>query len=112
MPRFIRQLAWLVAVMVGVICAAPAARAQGSWVKLAPFPEPAEEISGASAGGKMYVFAGLAPVWKPVGMVYEYDPATNRWAKKKPTWWNTLQVFHHVGLLVNGPPGTAGLPFI
>jgi hypothetical protein len=21
------------------------------------------------------------------------------------------QVFHHVGVLVNGPPGTAGLPF-
>ena len=79
----IRRLARLVAVMMGVICAASAARAQGSWVKLAPFPEPAEEISGARAGGKMYVFAGLAPVWKPVGMVYEYDPASNRWAKKK-----------------------------
>jgi hypothetical protein len=22
------------------------------------------------------------------------------------------QVFHHVGLLVNGPPGMAGLPFM
>ena len=22
------------------------------------------------------------------------------------------EVFHHVGLLFNGPPGTAGLPFI
>src|SRR5215469_4305887 len=58
--------------------------AQGKWLKLAPFPQPAEEISGAAAGGKMYVFAGLAPGWKPVGMVYEYDPATNQWTKKKP----------------------------
>ena len=57
MPRFIRQLARFVAVIGVFICAAPAVRAQGSWVKLAPFPEPAEEISGASAGGKMYVFA-------------------------------------------------------
>jgi hypothetical protein len=32
-------------------------------------------------------------------------------SKKKPTWQNTLEGFHHVGLLVNGPPGTAGLPF-
>jgi len=31
---------------------------------------------------------------------------------KKPTWWNTLEVFHHVGLLVNEPPGTAELLFI
>ena len=58
--------------------------AQGKWLKLAPFPQPAEEISGTAAGGKMYVFAGLAPVWKAVGMVYEYDPATNQWTKKKP----------------------------
>jgi hypothetical protein len=27
----------------------------------AAFPEPAEELFGASAGGKMYVFYGLAP---------------------------------------------------
>jgi N-acetylneuraminic acid mutarotase len=62
---------------------APAAYSQAKWVKLAPFPEPAEEISGVAAGGKLYVFAGLAPVWKPMGMVYEYDPATDKWTKKK-----------------------------
>ena len=58
--------------------------AQGRWIKLAPFPEAAEEVLGAAAGGKLYVFAGLAPGWKPKGMVYEYDPATNQWTKKKP----------------------------
>src|SRR2546427_4910282 len=58
--------------------------AQGKWTKLAAFPEPAEELLGASAGGKMYVFCGLAPGWKPIGMVYEYDAAGDKWTKKKP----------------------------
>jgi N-acetylneuraminic acid mutarotase len=58
--------------------------AAGKWVKLAPFPEPAEEVYGAAAGGKLYVFGGLAPGWQPRGLVYEYDPAANRWTKKKP----------------------------
>ena len=75
---------WLVAGLVGIILAEPAAFGQGKWLKLAPFPQPAEEISGAAAGGRMYVFAGLAPIWKPVGMVYEYDPRTDKWTKKRP----------------------------
>src|SRR5580692_9341707 len=70
--------------VIGLALATTFAHAQGKWMKQAPFPQPAEEISGVAAGGKMYVFAGLAPVWKPVGMVYEYDPATNNWTKKKP----------------------------
>jgi N-acetylneuraminic acid mutarotase len=64
--------------------AAPSAFAQAKWEKLAPFPEPAEEILGAAAGGKMYVFAGLIPLWKPKGLVYEYDPSSDHWTKKKP----------------------------
>lgn len=75
--------AWIAAVSLGLLFAA-AAQAQGKWVKLAPFPEPAEELLGVAAGGKMHVFCGLAPGWKPMGMVYEYDPATDKWAKKKP----------------------------
>jgi N-acetylneuraminic acid mutarotase len=63
---------------------ATAVHAQGKWTKLAPFPEPSEELLGAAAGGKMYVFAGLAPGWKPKALVYEYDPAADRWTKKKP----------------------------
>ena len=58
--------------------------AQGKWIKLAPFPDPSEELIGAAAVGKMYVFAGLAPGWKPKGLVYEYDPAGDKWTKKKP----------------------------
>jgi len=74
--------------LLAVICAAflamPLAHAQGKWTKLAAFPEPAEELLGASAGGKLYVFCGLAPGWKPMGLVYEYDPATDKWTQKKP----------------------------
>jgi N-acetylneuraminic acid mutarotase len=70
--------------LAALVAVTDAARAQAKWARLAPFPEPAEEILGAAAGGKMYVFAGLAPIWKPMGMVYEYDPASNQWTKKKP----------------------------
>jgi hypothetical protein len=31
---------------------------------------------------------------------------------KKPTWLNTLEVFDHVGLLINGLPDPFGSPFI
>ena len=75
-----------------------AAFAQGRWVKLAPFPEPAEELLGASAGGKLYVFAGLAPGWKPKALVYEYDPAADKWTKKKPM----ALASHHVAITEMG----------
>src|SRR5215211_4589428 len=63
---------------------AQAQQTRGPWTRLAPFPEPAEEVLGAVANGKFYVFAGLAPGWTPMGLVYEYDPAANKWTKKKP----------------------------
>src|SRR5258707_15658997 len=76
---YVRALALLSCVfLVGPVLA------QGKWTKLAAFPEPAEELLGASAGGKMYVFCGLAPGWEPIGMVYEYDPARRKGAKQKP----------------------------
>jgi N-acetylneuraminic acid mutarotase len=78
--RSIRSL--LIALALALLSATPA-QAQGKWIKLAPFPEPAEELLGVVAAGKMYVFCGLAPGWKPIGMVYEYEPATDKWAKKK-----------------------------
>src|SRR5215813_13148718 len=64
---------------------APAApTAANPWSQGAPFPEASEEVLGATAGGKLYVFCGLAPGWKPKALVVEYDPATNQWTKKKP----------------------------
>src|SRR2546427_2375675 len=77
---FMRTLVVALACLLG----AGGAFAQGKWTKLAAFPEPAEELLGTSAGGRMYVFCGLAPGWKPIGMVYEYDPAGDKWTKKKP----------------------------
>jgi N-acetylneuraminic acid mutarotase len=78
-----RSLMCTVVFLFALACAG-AAFAQGKWVKLAPFPEPAEELLGASANGKLYIFCGLAPGWKPIGLVYEYDPASDKWTKKKP----------------------------
>jgi N-acetylneuraminic acid mutarotase len=87
---------WSVAVLSGAVLAActavavaqapaPAApTAANPWVQGAPFPEASEEVLGATAGGKLYVFAGLAPGWKPKAMVFEFDPASNQWAKKRP----------------------------
>src|SRR5215470_7359284 len=70
--------------VLAVGLAAAEAQAPGKWVKLAPFPEASEELYGAAAGGKFYVFGGLAPGWKPKGLAYEYDPATDKWTKKNP----------------------------
>jgi N-acetylneuraminic acid mutarotase len=87
-------VAALSAITLAALIAAPAGFAQAPplpqpsaahpWVQGAPFPEPSEEVLGATAGGKLYVFAGLAPGWKPKAMVVEYDPASNAWTKKQP----------------------------
>jgi N-acetylneuraminic acid mutarotase len=69
----------------------PSAYAQ-KWSRLAPFPDPSEEIWGASAGGKLYVFGAIAPGWKPKSLVYEYDPDADTWTKKK----NMPLGIHHV----------------
>lgn len=77
-----------------LLVSASATLAQGTWKNVAPFPEPREELLGAAAGGKLYVFAGLIPLWKPAGVVYEYDPAADKWTKKKPM----ALPAHHVAL--------------
>lgn len=81
-----RRVALALAVaMTATLGLVPAdAQVPGKWVKLAPFPEPAEELYGMAAGGKLYVFGGLTPGWIPRGLVYAYDPAADRWTKKKP----------------------------
>src|SRR5262249_30235492 len=71
---------------------------QGKWMTLAPFPEPREELMGEASNGKMYVFAGLIPLWKPAGLVYEYDPARDTWTKKKPMALPS----HHVAFCQHG----------
>lgn len=69
------------------------------WTTKAPFPDASEEVYGIAAGGKLYVFGGLAPGWTPKGMVYEYDPAADKWTKKN----NMPLSSHHVALAeING----------
>jgi N-acetylneuraminic acid mutarotase len=77
-----RYATFAAAALLAVVLAGEAA-AQGKWIKLAPFPEPSEELYGEAAGGKLYIFGGLAPGWKPKGLVYEYDPASDKWTKKR-----------------------------
>jgi N-acetylneuraminic acid mutarotase len=77
----------LVAVVTGasilLIVTAAAQAQQGRWEKAALFPEPEEELYSAVANGKMYVEGGFGAGGHPVGMMWEYDPATDRWTKKK-----------------------------
>src|SRR5205809_7027316 len=82
-----------IAFLLGVACWSTVF-AQGRWVKLAPFPEPAEELLGALANGKLYVFCGLAPGWRPTGMVYEKDPGADRWTSKSTRPLATHTVAH------------------
>jgi N-acetylneuraminic acid mutarotase len=82
----------LAALLAASLCAS-AAYAQ-KWERLAPFPEPSEELYGIAAGGKLYVMGGLAPGWKPKALVYEYDPDNDTWTKKK----NMPLASHHVAL--------------
>ena len=88
---FLRAVALSGALLVyaepAVFAQAPAPTAPTAanpWFQGAPFPDASEEVLGATAGGKLYVFAGLAPGWKPKALVFEYDPASNQWAKKRP----------------------------
>jgi N-acetylneuraminic acid mutarotase len=82
----------IMAAGVQALAQAPAPTPANPWFQAAPFPDPSEEVLGATANGKLYVFAGLAPGFKPKALVFEYDPATNQWGKKKPMKLAT----HHV----------------
>lgn len=82
------------AVLAPLALSAAVAQAQQKWATLAPFPEGSEELYGIAAGGKLLVFGGLAPGWKPKGLVYQYDPAVNAWTKKKNMPFSS----HHLAL--------------
>jgi len=84
---FIGLLAATILLAPGFVSAQKLSRA-------APFPEASEELYGIGSSGKFYVFGGLAAGWTPKGLVYEYDPASDKWTKKK----NMPQASHHIGL--------------
>jgi N-acetylneuraminic acid mutarotase len=93
---------------------------QGRWVTLAPFPEPTPELAGAAALGKLYVLQGQRPGFVPAGLVYEYDPAANRWTKKRAmpralhhgamvTFNDRIYIFGGFVPPQAGPPGWVGV---
>ena len=76
---------------------------QGRWVRLAPIPEPNEERQSAIANGKLYLFGGNSvevggKPSAPPGAVWEYDPAADKWTKKK----NMQLAAHHVAVAESG----------
>ena len=89
------RLVLLVLSAATFLLAATADAQQGKWLRKAPFPDPSEELLGAAAGGKLYVFAGLAPGWKPKALVYEYEPASDKWTQHTPMPLPS----HHVGIV-------------
>jgi len=94
MSRSIRLIRLLV-LIAAFLFAKTADAQQGKWLRKAPFPEPSEELLGAAAGGKLFVFAGLAPGWKPKALVYQYDPTSDKWAQRNPMPLPS----HHVGIV-------------
>lgn len=72
-----RRLAVLLGACALLAASIAHAQSPGKWTTLAPFPEPAEELYGVAAGGKLQVIGGLAPGWIPRGLVFEYDPAAH-----------------------------------
>lgn len=72
-----------IGLLAGCMLVASGAALAQKLSRAAPFPEASEELYGIGAGGKLYVFGGLAPGWKPKGLVYEYDPASNTWEAKQ-----------------------------
>src|SRR3954452_8104175 len=93
-PRHLMRSAIVAAVIMATPALAqpPAPSPANPWFTAAAFPEPSEEVLGAPIGGKLYGFSGLGPGFRPRALVYEYDPASNAWSKKKPMRLNA----HHV----------------
>ncbi len=80
---------------------APAAAQEGPlrWTKAAPFPQPEEELYGTVMNGKLYVLGGFGIGGNAPGLVYEYDPATDRWTRKKDM---PVHVHHQAQAAYNG----------
>jgi N-acetylneuraminic acid mutarotase len=58
--------------------------APGRWGLLAPVPEKSEEFTFCDVNGKIYLIGGLpVDTTPPLGVVQEYDTATDTWTKKK-----------------------------
>jgi N-acetylneuraminic acid mutarotase len=77
-----------IAAVLGVLSVAAGAQVSGHWIKLAPVPRTAEEFTFVAANGKIYLIGGnenpgTGTGILSLGLVQEYDPATDKWTKKK-----------------------------
>ncbi len=97
MLSLLRRTLAVLAMGCVVLLLATTAFSQARWTKLAPFPEPDEELYGITANGKLYVIGGFGS-GKARGIVYEYDPAADRWTKKKPM----ARPVHHQSMVEYG----------
>jgi N-acetylneuraminic acid mutarotase len=86
----IRRMAAVTAVAALILAVAPHLLSQGRglpggyrWSTAAPFPEPQEELYATTLKDKVYIIGGFGKTGDPQGLMYEYDPATDKWAKKK-----------------------------
>jgi len=78
---------------------APAQGRVPQWVKAAPFPVPEEELYGSVINGKFYVLGGFGVGGMAPGLVFEYDPAGDRWTRKKDM---PIKVHHQAQIPLNG----------
>src|SRR5581483_8912190 len=60
---------------------APSQTMQGSWVDLAPMPEPRQEMGVAALDGRIYAIGGFRADGTSADTVEVYDPATNSWQR-------------------------------
>src|SRR5438105_12064583 len=58
-------------------------RQRAAMTKAAPFPIPEEELYGSVVNGRFYVLGGFGIGGMAPGLVFEYDPASDRWTRKK-----------------------------
>ena len=81
---FIRRALAIACATPLLVATAGAQAPEGRWIRLAPYPQPTQEIGGAVANGKLYILGGYganAPGGL-AGWLNEYDPATDKWTKK------------------------------
>ena len=89
MSSRIQRLLAVVATALFLFIFTAAAAGPGRWLKLAPIPYRCEELYAVTANGKLYILGG-APENEgdmsgpPRVPVYEYNPASDQWTKKKP----------------------------
>ena len=81
----------LLGVLVTLVCCAPpngsevaplqTGSSAAQWQTLSPLPTPRTEVTGAAAGGSIYVIGGFAEGGGTVATVEVYEPATDSWSE-------------------------------